>query len=68
MARKKEPLKPLLSLKHDFYASLDATIQHSIMLITAVEFALKQEGLPPSVKAELTKTVAVFRASVFNED
>lgn len=70
MARKKDPAKPLLSLKHDFYDSVNNTIQEAIMLLQAVDFVLKYGGdrLPPEGKKELETRAAAFRAAVFNED
>lgn len=45
MARKKETPKPLFSVKHDFYASLDEFVQQVILLDQALKTVLDLDQL-----------------------
>ena len=67
MARTKETPKPLFTLKHDFYASLDNAAQQGIMLIQAVETVLKQgrEKIPSADILE--ERVTAFRKALIDE-
>ena len=69
MARKKEALKPLFSVKHDFVESLDHFAQASITFLQAVETALQlgqvKEG---PAKDLLQEQVKAFRAALTSDD
>jgi hypothetical protein len=69
MARKKEPAKPLLTLKFDFYASVDNVIHESIMLVQSVEQMLDLSGdaIPESVATLLHERVKAFREAIFTD-
>lgn len=66
MARKKEPPKPLLTFKHDFYASLDEALQRGLNLIQVVEQVLGHDLIKnPEIKKMLVDAVAKYKAAVF---
>jgi hypothetical protein len=69
MARKKDPPKPLMSLKHDFADALDNAIHQGGMLLQAVEFVLRVEDvkLPPNIRLELDKAAKGYRAAIYGE-
>ena len=64
MARQKQPTRPLFDVHHEFVPSLDAMLNEALMLMQAVEFATRMEGLPDEVKKILTERVAAFRATL----
>lgn len=68
MARKKEPPKPILALKHDFYASLDAHLHQSIMFLQAVELALDLGQVSDAGADVLRENVAEFRKTLTTFD
>lgn len=68
MAKTKEKPKPLFAVKHDFYASVDNVAQESIMLIQAIEMALRGGKIPEPVADILKERVAAFRASLSSDD
>lgn len=74
--RKKDPAKPLLATKFDFFESVDALIQSAIMLDQSVGMMLdlaKKTGdgdlilSKPTVEL-LKERAAHFRAALFTED
>jgi hypothetical protein len=67
MARKKDPPKPLLSMKHDFYASLDNVIQEATMLISALDTVISHGNLSPRINDVLIERVAALRGAIFTE-
>ena len=69
MARKKEDPKPLFGLKHDFYESLDHTLQQAIMLTQVVEQAIELEQVKPGfVHDKLQERCAAFRKALMSDE
>jgi hypothetical protein len=68
MARSKEPPKPLFNLKHDFYASLDNVAHEAIMLLQAIDMALKHGAVSDTIAPTLKERSAAFRASLSSDD
>jgi len=67
MARKKEEPKPLFSLKHDFYESLDAVTQQGIMLIQAIEHALDLGQVNERVAPIIRERLDAFRKALLTD-
>ena len=65
---KKQPPKPLFSLKADFYESLDNVAQQGIMLITAIETVMHHTEIPKGVKELLVERVKAFRSALSSDD
>jgi hypothetical protein len=55
MARKKEPAKPLFTLKHDFVEALDNVCHEAIMLMQAVDMVIRHGDVPESIKGILVE-------------
>jgi hypothetical protein len=68
MARKKDPPKPLFGLKHDFFASVENVGHEAIMLLQAVDMAIKNGGLDPAISGILKERSASMRAALMSED
>lgn len=68
MATKKLLPKPLFSLKHDFYASLDHADQQGIMLIQAIETVLKHGGDKIPAADMLKERCDAFRAALMSDE
>lgn len=70
MARKKEELKPLFSLKHDFCASLDHVLQEAIMLMQAVDQAVDLSGdkMNTVIRDALTLRSAAMRKALMSDE
>lgn len=68
MARNKEPPKPLFALKHDFYASLDNTLQQAIMLMQAVDQALRLKQVGEIATPILKERLDAFRRSLMSDE
>lgn len=68
MAKPKEKAKPLFTLKHDFYASVDNVAQEGIMLIQAIEMALRHGKLPEAAAEILKERCDSFRAALSAND
>lgn len=68
MARKKEQPKPLFAVKHDFYASLDHLAQEAIMLLQAIDMALRSEQIPDPAASILRERAASFRAALSRDE
>lgn len=68
MARTKEPPKPLFGLKHEFYTSLDNTLQRGINLIQAVEMALSLGKLPEPIAKPLREQCTEFRKALMTDE
>jgi hypothetical protein len=69
MARTKEAPKPLFSVKHDFYASLDHHLQQGVNLLQAVEMILDlSKSLEPPLAGQLRERAEAFRLSLLTED
>lgn len=70
MARKKEEPKPLFSLKHDFYDSLDHVLQQAINLMQAVDQAIDLAGdkMPEPIRETLKERSAAMRKALMTED
>ena len=60
MARKPDP-KPLFDIKADFYASLDNFTQQTLMLVSAVEMALRAGALTGEAKTVMEERVTALR-------
>ncbi len=60
--RTKEPPKPILAVKFDFYESLDAFIQSGMNLLQAAEFTLAHGDLKSPVHDNLKEQADKFRA------
>ena len=67
MARKKDPPKPLLSLKFDFVESLDNLTQQAVNMVQMVELVVDHGNLPAPVKEKLAEQLAKFKAALFQE-
>lgn len=67
MARKKDT-QPLLDLKHDFVASLDAHIQECINFGNAVELALRIGAIPEPTNGILRKHLEAFNRTLLREE
>jgi hypothetical protein len=67
MARKKEQPKPLFTLKHDFYASLDEVAQRAIVLIQAIESALDLGQIGDAAKPIVREHLDAFRKSLLSD-
>ena len=67
MARKKEPAPPLFSVRHQFQNSLEAVCNESIMLVQAVEMALRGRAVQAGAAEILKERVAAFRATLMSE-
>ena len=70
MARKKEEPKPLFSLKHDFYASLDNALQQASNLLQVVDQAVDLAGdkMPAPIKEILMERSAALRKALMSDD
>lgn len=68
MARKKDPAKPLFTLKHDFVDSLENVCHQAIMLLQAVDMVIKHGGVPEPVKEILVESSKEMRAALSAED
>ena len=68
MARKKEPPKPLFGLKHDFYDSLDHTLQCAINLMQAAGTAIELGAVTGNASEILQQRVAEMRAALMSDD
>jgi hypothetical protein len=68
MARKKDPPKPMFSLKHDFVASLDNLCNECIMMLQAVETVVRDDDkLVPGVRDILRERCKAFRAALSSD-
>ena len=67
MAKRKAP-PPLLAVKHDFVDSLDAMMQESLNLISAIGIVLDHGKLPPAVEHQLRERLDAFRKKIFVEE
>jgi len=67
MARKKE-IKPLFSLKHDFYDSLDHLLQQNIMLVQSVEQAISHGAIEGPIKEILQERVEAVRKAMMSDE
>lgn len=68
MAKKKEDLKPLFPLKHEFYASLDKFIHEACMLMDTVDQLLKMEKITGPTASILSERVKAFNKIRFGND
>lgn len=68
MARKKEKARPLFSVKHEFADSLEAVCNEAIMLLQAVEMALRAGKIQDAVADALKERAAAFRATLITSD
>lgn len=69
MARRKEPLKPLLATKHDFVESLDAVLQRAINLTLVARTLLDLGEVPEGpARTAFEKALAELNASIFTHD
>ncbi len=68
MARKKEPPKPLFSLKFDFVASLDNVCHEAIMLMQVVDSVIHMVEMPQGVKDMLIERAKAMRAALSNNE
>lgn len=68
MARKKEPTKPLFTLKHDFVAALDNVCHEAIMLMQTVDAVAEFTELPEPLRVRLTERSRAMRAALSAED
>lgn len=68
MARRKEPPKPMSSLRHDFVASLENVCNEAMMLLQAVDTVLQHDtNLKPGVRDILKERSAAMRAALLSE-
>jgi hypothetical protein len=68
VARKKEPPKPLFSIKHDFYESLDHALLQVINLMQAVDQAIDLEQVKPGPVLDLLRDRSrIMRAALMQE-
>lgn len=67
MARQKEPTRPLFGVKPEFIASLDAMLNEALMLIQAVEFAVRNDQMPEPIREILNERVKAFRSTLMLE-
>lgn len=68
MARKKEPAKPLFTLKQDFVASLDNVCHEAIMLMQAVDMVIRHSEIPESIKTILVERAAAMRSALSEDE
>ena len=68
MARKKEAPKPLFNLKHDFFASMENVCHEAIMLLQAVDMAVRNGKLPTEIAEILKERSKAMRASLTSEE
>lgn len=69
MARKKDdPPKPLFSVKQDFVNALENVCGETLMLLQAVEMALRHGDVAHGVKDILTERANAMRAALVSED
>lgn len=64
----KKDIKPLFSLKHDFYDSLDASLAAGINLIQAVESALELNQVGDRVAPIMKEKLDAFKKTLLLED
>lgn len=67
MARKKEPAKPLFSVKHDFVDALDNVCHEAIMLMQSVDAALELGNLIEPLHSRLAERSRAMRAALSAE-
>lgn len=67
MARKKIT-KPLFSVKHDFYDSLDACLDRAVVLHQAVSMALTLKAVDPKVAPTLQEALDGFSKALLTDD
>lgn len=70
MARQKETPRPLFTLKHDFYTSLDNVLQEALNLLQAVDFFNRVGDSGPEVvvaKKMLKERADIFRKTLSAE-
>lgn len=63
----KKEIKPLNAIRFDFVASLDKAFQEGIMLLTAVETAIRHGKVEGAVKEVLEERAKAFRKAYFEE-
>ncbi len=68
MAKAKEKPKSLFALKGDFNASLDNVCHEGIMLIQAIEMALRADKIQGEAGAVLKERAAAFRAALATDE
>jgi hypothetical protein len=69
MARKKEPPKPMSSLRFEFVASLENLCNEAIMMLHAVDTLVRQDdGVKPGVRDILRERSAALRAALLSEE
>lgn len=67
MVRKKEPPKPLFTLKHDFVAALENVCSEAVMLLNALETVLRHDSsLKPGVRDLLAERCKALRAALLS--
>lgn len=62
--KKKEPPKAMTAVKADFVASLDNVVHQGIMLLTAVETALRHSSISKDLDGLLRDRTEAFRAAL----
>ena len=65
---KKEPPKPLFSLKGDFYASLDNAAQCGVNLLQVVDSAIDLNQVSEQIKPMLKQRADAYRAALMSDD
>lgn len=70
MTKRKEPIKPIFPLKHEFYASLDRFIHEAGMLAQAVEQLIDMPNVFRSDEAKklLRERLTAFAESRFGDE
>lgn len=68
MARKKEQPKPLFSVKHDFYASLDNFAQEALQLLQTTEMVLSHGAVDERVAPILRERASALRTAMLSAD
>lgn len=64
---KKDPIKPLFPLKHEFVESLDAYTQAAGNLASAIGIVLRGGDLKPAVAAIIKERLDAFDAARSND-
>lgn len=69
MARKKDPPKPLSSLRFDFVTSLENTCNQAMMLLQTVDMILQHDtNLKPGVRDILAERAKALRDALVSDE